>query len=37
MLSRTLSHNQSVKLWAIDAGFRLVTTLIMGLIIGLWS
>ena len=37
MLSQTLYHNQPVKLWAIDAGFRLINTLIMGLIIGLWS
>ena len=37
MLSQTLYQNQPVKLWAIDAGFRMVTILIKGLIIGLWS
>lgn len=37
MLSQTLYQNQPVKLWGIDAGFRLVTTLIIGLIIGIWS
>ena len=37
MLSQTLHHNQPVKLWGIDAGFRMVATLIKGLIIGLWS
>ena len=37
MLSQVLYQNQPIKLWAIDASFRLVTTLIIGIILGLWS
>jgi len=37
MLSQTLYGMKPVKLWAIDAAFRGVTTLIIGFIIGIWS
>jgi hypothetical protein len=37
MLSQTLYQGQPVKLFVIDSSFRLVTTLIMGIILGLWS
>ncbi|MFC1499927.1 DUF1761 domain-containing protein [Candidatus Zixiibacteriota bacterium] len=37
MLSQTLYHMKPVKLWAIDSAFRGVSTLIIGLIIGIWS
>ena len=37
MLSQTLYQMKPVKLWAIDSAFRGVTTLIIGIIIGIWS
>ena len=37
MLSQILYYDRPIKLWVIDSGFRLVTTLIMGVILGLWS
>ena len=37
MLSQTLYQNQKVKLWGIDVGYRFVSTLIIGVILGVWS
>ena len=37
MLSQTVFQNQKVKLWGIDVGYRFVSTLIIGVILGVWS
>jgi hypothetical protein len=37
MLSQSLYQNQPVKLWWIDVGYRFVSTMIVGVILGVWS
>jgi hypothetical protein len=37
MLSQTLYQGRPVKLWWIDVGYRFISTMIVGVILGVWS